>query len=86
LITPICPHTLTNRSIVISSRSQVEIRLVSQNIETIVSADGLVQTCLRPDEPLIVKRSRRALHLVRPNGGSFFETVRQKLHWRGSNI
>lgn len=86
LITPICPHTLTNRSIVLSSRSRIEIKLVSRNVETIVSADGLVQTGLCPDEALVVRRSRRPLRLLHPGNGSFFETVRQKLHWRGSNV
>jgi NAD+ kinase len=86
LITPICPHTLTNRSIVISSHSQVEIKLVSRNVETIVSADGLVQGGLGLEESILVRRSRRALRLLRPGGDSFFDTVRKKLHWRGSNV
>ena len=86
LITPICPHTLTNRSIVISSHSQVEIKLVSRNVATIVSADGLVQGGLGLEESILVRRSRRALRLLRPGGDSFFDTVRKKLHWRGSNV
>lgn len=86
VITPICPHTLTNRSVVISSKSTVEIKLTSEKIETIVSADGQVQSTMAAGESIIVRRSRRFVNMLHPKGSSFFETVRRKLQWRGSYV
>jgi NAD+ kinase len=86
VITPICPHTLTNRSVVVSAQAAIQVRLVSENVETIVSADGQVQTPMSPGDVICISRSRRAMRLLHPGGVSFFETVRKKLQWRGSSV
>ena len=86
VITPICPHTLTNRSVVISAKSTIEIKLVSEKVDTIVSADGQVQSPLAAGESITVRRSRRFINMLHPSGSSFFETVRRKLQWRGSYV
>lgn len=85
-ITPICPHALSNRSVVVSSKSLVEVKLVSQRIETIVSTDGHAQTGLGAGEIVTVQKARRSLNLLHPGETSFFETLRRKLHWRGSYV
>lgn len=85
-ITPICPHTLTNRSVVISANSIIQVRLVSETVETIVSADGQVQTPMAAGDVISISRSRRSMFLLQPGGMSFFQTVRQKLQWRGSYV
>lgn len=85
-ITPICPHTLTNRSVVVSAASAIQVRLISKNVETIVSADGQVQTPMSTGDVVCISRSRRSMRLLHPGGVSFFETVRKKLQWRGSSV
>ena len=85
-ITPICAHALSNRSVIVSLSSKVEIKLVSENVETIVSADGQVQANLNPGDSITIQRSRRTVELLHLGGSSFFETVREKLHWRGSYV
>jgi NAD+ kinase len=85
-ITPICPHALSNRSVVVSLNSVVQVKLVSEKIETIVSADGQVQTPMAPGDVLTIRRSRRTVNLLHLGGTSFFDTVRRKLHWRGSYV
>ena len=60
--------------------------LLSQKVETILSADGQVQTQLSAGDAVEIRRSQRTVRLVRLAGSSFFETLRQKLHWSGSNV
>jgi NAD+ kinase len=85
-ITPICAHALSNRSVVINSSSVVRVKLLSKEMETIIAADGQIQADLVTGDTITIRRSRRVAHLLHPGETSFFETVRQKLHWRGSSV
>ena len=85
-ITPICPHTLTNRSVIVGLNSIIKVKVISRNPETTVTADGQIENNLRPGDVLTIRRSRRVVRLVRLSGSSFFNTLRQKLHWSGSNV
>jgi NAD+ kinase len=85
-LTPICPHTLSNRSVIVSLNSVVEVRVVSHRVETTLSADGQVQTQLAAGDTVTIRRSGNVIGLIRLAGASFFETLRQKLHWSGSNV
>jgi NAD+ kinase len=83
-ITPICPHALSNRAVIVNLSSIVQVRLLSQGVETIVAADGHVQTAMGCMETITIQRSKRRVNLVRLSGHSFFEAVRRKLRWSGS--
>lgn len=85
-VTPICPHTLSNRSVIVSLGSTVQVKVLSQKLEIILSADGQVQTELTAGDAVTIRRSQRMVNLVRLAGSSFFETLRQKLHWSGSTV
>jgi NAD+ kinase len=85
-LTPICPHTLSNRSVIVSQGSAVQIRVLTSRVETTLSADGQVQTHLLVGDRVTVRRSSRRVRLVRLAGSSFFETLRQKLNWSGSPV
>jgi NAD+ kinase len=85
-ITPICPHTLSNRSVIISSSAIVRVKVIREKVETTVTADGQVQQDLLAGDVITIRESKRAAYLLRPNGISFFDTLRRKLHWRGSNV
>ena len=85
-LTPICPHTLSVRSVIVSLNSVVRVRVLSRKVETILSADGQVQTQLAAGDLVEIRRSQRAVRLLRLAGSSFFETLRQKLNWSGSNV
>lgn len=85
-VTPICPHALSNRPLIISLASTIQVRVLSERLETNVTADGQVQADLTFGDVVTVRRSRHRVHLLRLSGGSFFATVRQKLHWSGSNV
>ncbi len=85
-ITPICPHTLSNRSLIVPLRSKIEVKVISLRPETILSADGQVITQLRSGEVLTIRKAGRKARLTHLAGSSFCETLRLKLHWRGGTF
>ena len=85
-LTPICPHTLSNRSVIISLRSFVEVTLLTEEVATFLSADGQEGTEIGVGEVLTVRRSRHAAYLLRQPEASFFQTLRQKMKWSGSPV
>lgn len=86
VITPICAHALSNRPVILSLDSTVRVELLSKGMETIVAADGQIEAHLSAGEQITIRRSRRRVRLLHPGESSFFETIRQKLHWRGSSV
>jgi NAD+ kinase len=85
-ITPICPHTLSNRSLILPMTSVICVKVVNPTPVTILSADGQVVTELSAGDQLTFSRSRRTVRLLHLEDSSFFETLRAKLHWRGANL
>jgi NAD+ kinase len=85
-ITPICPHTLSNRSLVVPLTSRIEVKVISPKPATILSADGQVISELCCGDSLTISRSRQTVRLMHLAGSSFCETLRRKLHWRGATL
>ena len=85
-LTPICPHTLSNRSLILPMTSTIDVRVVSPRPATILSADGQVVREMNTGDLLTVRRSRRSVRLMHLAGSSFCETLRRKLHWRGATL
>jgi NAD+ kinase len=85
VITPICPHVLSNRSLVISDKSTIVIRS-SGNQEVFVTIDGRPPNALKPSEQVVLKLSPLTLPLAMMPNSTFPETLRNKLKWSGSNI
>ena len=84
-ITPVCPHTLSNRAVIVSQNSAIEVSLLDRQREAILSADGSDGVELAPGMPVTIRSSRRKVNLARLPGSSFFQTLRQKLRWTGSH-
>jgi NAD+ kinase len=85
-LTPICPHTLSNRSVIVSLRSKVTVRVVSERLDAILAADGQTLSRLHEGDAVMIRRSKQSVRLVRLEGASFFQTLRHKLHWSGSHV
>ena len=82
VITPIAPHTLTNRPIVIPSGSPVRVQPeIQERDEVYVTFDGQAGHELQPGDEVIVCRASRPLRLIRPSTRSYFEVLREKLKW-----
>ncbi len=85
-LTPICPHTLSNRSLILPQTATIEVEVVSPKPATIFSADGRVVTELATGDHLKIRRGRPTVRLMHLAGSSFCETLRRKLHWRGATL
>ncbi|MSU58661.1 MAG: NAD(+)/NADH kinase [Pedosphaera sp.] len=85
-LTPICPHTLSNRSLILPLTSTIRVRAISPKPSTILSADGDVIAELSDGDVVTIRRSRRTVRLMQLGDHSFFAALRQKLNWRGANV
>ncbi|SPE49986.1 putative inorganic polyphosphate/ATP-NAD kinase [Verrucomicrobia bacterium] len=85
-LTPICPHTLSNRSLILPQTSTIEVRVMSQRPASMLSSDGQVDSELGKDDVLTICRSHRTVHLMHLEGSSFCDTLRRKLHWSGGTL
>jgi len=85
-LTPICPHTLSNRALILPEGAALDVTVVSPKLATVLSADGQVVSDLAPGDCIRIGRSRRAVRLMQLAGSSFCETLRRKLYWRGATI
>ena len=85
VITPICPHVLSNRSLVISDKSGVEIGSAG-NQEVFVTIDGRTPHALQPGHRVMLRLSPKTLPLAIMPGTTFPDVLRQKLKWSGSNV
>ena len=82
LLTPIAPHTLTNRPIVIPATSTVRVQPnMEERDEVFVTFDGQSAFPLLAGDEVGVCRAPRPLRLVRPSTRSYFEVLRTKLKW-----
>jgi len=84
-LTPICPHTLSNRPLVISDRSRVRLK-PAPDCDMVISVDGRPERGLSGSDELLVGLADKRLTLALPRGSEFFELLRNKLNWRGSNL
>lgn len=83
VITPICPHTISNRPIVLTADRKIEIQYVSEYGPVEVRADGLDSLPLKSGETLLVKKSDRTFKRVNLHRHEYFSTLRTKLGWSG---
>ncbi len=85
-LTPICPHALSNRSLILPLASIIRIRASNPAPATILSVDGQVVAELDANNEVTIRRSRRAVRLMHLADSSFLETLRRKLQWRGAYV
>lgn len=81
LISPICPHMLTNRPIVVWSRSVIEIKVKFEDDVVFFTADGQVGRKLIPGDRVEVRRSASRTRLVNSPSKDYFQVLRTKLSW-----
>jgi NAD+ kinase len=86
VITPICPHVLTNRSIIVDEGAVIEIEVTEREYPVFLTVDGREPLRIDTGTRVEIKKSSKVLPLASLPGVSFFGVVRQKLKWSGSNI
>jgi NAD+ kinase len=85
LLTPIAPHTLTNRPVVIPASSEVHVRPIMEGNEVFVTFDGQSGFPLQAGDLVSVCRAPRPLRMVKSASRTYFEILREKLKWSGDN-
>lgn len=80
-ITPICPHTLTNRPVLVSDSSVIQVLNLASDDDAYLTIDGQVGQPLKERDRVVCKRSPNSLSLIRPPRMLFFDVLRQKLKW-----
>jgi NAD+ kinase len=81
-ITPICPHTLTNRPVIVPDSSVIEIGVRGEG-STYLTIDGQVGKLLHSGDRVVCRKSRYCTRLIRPADLLFFDVLREKLKWGG---
>ena len=81
ILTPICPHTLTYRPVVVSDSSTVDITLRSSSGEVYATFDGQVSIPMLQEDRVRARKSRSRLKLVSLPGHNYFQVLRHKLRW-----
>lgn len=80
ILSPICPHTLTDRPIILSSKKKIIAKL-ERGDEVYLTLDGQVGIEISTKDVVEVKRSERKAYLVRPTSKNYYSILRQKLGW-----
>jgi NAD+ kinase len=81
VLTPICSHTLTNRPIVLPANLRIEIALLTEQQEVMLTLDGQVGVALKERDIVEVRRAAPRIRLIRDPRRHFFSVLRAKLKW-----
>ena len=80
-LTPICPHMLTNRPVLVPETSVIRVICQGPDESVFLTIDGQVGTPIREGDVVVCHSTQYTLHLIRPPRQMFFDVLRQKLKW-----
>jgi NAD+ kinase len=81
IITPICPHTLTDRPVVVRDSAIIEVKFTGTAESVLLTLDGQTGVPLQENDTIRITRSPQCLHLIQPPQKSYFDILRNKLKW-----
>lgn len=81
VVTPICPHALSNRPLVVPDQTKIELVVASGQEDAFLTIDGQVGVQLRDADRVVITKARNKLKLIRPSDKVYFEILRAKLKW-----
>jgi len=85
-VTPICPHVLTNRSLIFSDNSTIAVSPRENQGEIYVTVDGQESIAISTGDVVHIRKAKQCVPLAVLPGVSFFEVLRQKLKWSGTAL
>ena len=83
IITPICPHTLSNRPLVVSGDSKIEMEQISESKGVGLTVDGQVYFDVKVGDRIVIEKAENKLQLIDIQTRTFYDVLREKLNWRG---
>ena len=81
ILTPICPHTLTHRPLIVPASAQIEVVLPSKDDGAMATLDGQVGVALSQGDTVEIHASEHLTRLIRFPESSYYEVLREKLKW-----
>jgi NAD+ kinase len=81
IITPICPHTLSDRPLVVRDTSHIEAKLLGDTDSVFLTLDGQKGIAMQAGDRVVISRASEQLKLIQPPRKSYFEILRNKLKW-----
>jgi len=81
VITPICPHMLTNRPLVIPDTARIDLDFTAAEEPVFITLDGQIGFQLKPKDHVTITKSKNRVSLVRPPSKTYFQVLRSKLRW-----
>jgi NAD+ kinase len=81
ILTPISPHTLTLRPLVVPGNQTVTVQISAAHSDIVLSADGRTVAEMQAEEQVLVKKASQPVRLINLQGLSFYDVLRRKLDW-----
>jgi NAD+ kinase len=82
VLTPMCPHTLANRPLVLPAESRIALTLDAGKVAAICVADGQRTFDVRPGDKVLIRKVRQSALLLGTGRRDYFEVLRERLHWQ----
>lgn len=79
VLTPICPHTLQTRSLIVSEDEEIEVKMQASHDDIVLTVDGQKVYNLLPDDTVVVRKSPFRARFIKLSGNSYYEKLRSKL-------
>ncbi len=81
VVSPICPHTLSNRAMVLAARDRVRVEVRADHPDLLLTVDGQENVVIQPGSTVELCRADHTVHLIRFTDRSFYDVLRTKLKW-----
>ncbi len=86
ILTPICPHTLSNRPIVLPDDATLSVRIVEDVEDVMATLDGQIGYKITTEQKIIISKSTRKIKLITQKDKNYFDVLRMKLNWEERKI
>lgn len=84
IITPICPHSLSNRPIVVDGNVKIRLKIKSDDERVFLTCDGQIGKRMAGGEEILIEKSNHYVNLIVPSDRNYFALLREKLGWGGN--
>jgi NAD+ kinase len=81
ILTPICPHTLTHRPLIVPGNTEIEVTLTSKDDGAMATLDGQVGVAITQDDTIVIQTSEHRTRLIRFPESNYYDVLREKLKW-----
>ena len=81
ILTPICPHTLSNRPLIVDGSDELKIEIITPNQNTYLTVDGQEGSSLHNGDIIRIRRAKDTIHLITSPTRDYYQVLHTKLHW-----